>query len=107
MPDPAEDARIQPMLLSMPTQRPDEPAPEQSPLDQARAGVAADMMSSSYWNGEPMYYEPAASLNYTDEAVRNVYLERLAHDAEHRAAERPRARDEIFRDAWEQGKRED
>lgn len=104
MPDPdeAEDERL---LLSMLTQRPDEPVAETTELQRGRAAKAAAMMGSPYWNGQPMYFEPAASFDFTDQLDRDMYLERLAHDAEHRAAKRPD--DMFFREAWEEGKQEE
>lgn len=93
------------MLLSMLTHRQPEPVAEPTELERGRAAKAAEMMGSSYWGGAPMYYEPASSYDYTDELTREMYLERLAHDAEHRAARKPE--DLLFRDAWDEGKAEE
>jgi hypothetical protein len=107
MPDPAVDdeALIQQMLLSMLTNRQAEPVAESSPLQQGRAAKAAEMMGSSFWQGEPMYRNPAATYDFTDEGVEKSYLMRLANDAEHRAQRRPE--DLLYRDAWQEGKQED
>jgi hypothetical protein len=106
MPDPAEEAQIQQMLLSLLTNRQPEPVQEQTPLQQGRAAKAAEMMKDPFWQGAPMYYEPAAAFNFTDENVRRSYLERLANDAEHRS-HAPRPEDVLYRQAWEEGLQED
>jgi len=106
MPDPAQDAadeeaEIQAMLLSLLTNRADEPVHESSPLDQARAAVTEDQMSR---RGEPMYYTPASSYNFTDENVHGEYLNRLARDAEYRGVRKnPWGREPEFREAWHEG----
>lgn len=106
MPEPAdEEAAIQQMLLSLLTNRQPEPVQEQTPLDAARGAKAVEMMQSPYWQGSPMYYEPAAAYNYTDQGVHELYLDRLVNDAERQAT--GIERDPAYEDAWEQGMTED
>lgn len=105
MPDPAEEEAVQRMLLSMLTQRQPEPVAEQSELERGRAQKAASLMGDPFWEGRPMYYEPAAAYDFTDEAVHDRYMERLSNDAQHRAKARPE--DLFYREAWEEGKIED
>lgn len=104
--DPDEEAQIQQMLMSLLTNREPEPVQESSELERGRAAKAAEMMSSSFWGGEPMYQTPASTYGYTDEGVRQGYLDRLANDAEHRA-QGTHPEDLLYRDAWQQGIDED
>lgn len=106
MPEPSaeDEALIQQMLLSMLTHRQEEPAQDTTELERARAGKAAEMMGSEYWGGEPMYYEPASTYNYTDQINRNAYLERLQQDYAHRAHERSAAErldDRAYEEVWD------
>lgn len=108
--DPAEEAAIQQMLMSMLTNRQAEPVQETSPLQAARGKKAADMMSSSFWGGEPMYYTPASAFDFTDENVHRAQLQRLARDAQHAAEQRDpyqKLQDQIYREEWEKQKYEE
>lgn len=111
MPEPSadEEAFVRQMLLSMLTHREPEPVHEQTELERARAAKAAEMMGSDYWQGAPMYYEPASAYNYTDQRVRDMYLERLEQDFAHRAHERSAAQkldDAAYEEVWDQMKYE-
>ena len=107
MPEPSaeDEALIQQMLLSLLTHRDSEPVREQTELERGRAAKAAEMMGSEYWQGAPMYYEPASTYNYTDQRQRDMYLERLRKDAVHNRFERndvEKLEDQIYRDVWDQ-----